>query len=821
MTHSINLSNWRTVHPSIVCRHIARAALSADDQNPGEPDCAPHDETAFSLGQITLREHQLDAVLRLRVGMREFGGALLADAVGLGKTYVALALAREFTTVHILAPATLLPMWRSAIASTESHNVTLHSLHRMSRGPIYTPFTSTRSLVIIDEAHHLRTRTTARYNNAVAFTASREVLLLTATPLHNRERELRALLALFLGHRADALDHATLARCVVRRSATAAGSASIPTVREHTPHRVPDNHMVLECLLTLPPPLPVHEGVAASALVRLGLLRAWCSSDAALSDSIRRRQLRGEALLHSLAHGRYPTQRELQSWIVGTDSVQLGFPELLVATASSDTAELLKTLLAHLDGLQALLQLHTRTSIADARRTELLRSLVGTETLTMNTSQPRADRRSAAGNEAVPPPAIVAFSQFASTVRALHRALSDLAGVASLTSEGGRIASGSIGRQELIASFAPRAHGRPPPPAHERIRLLLTTDLLAEGVNLQDAGVVVHLDLPWTHALRQQRVGRLARMGASHAVVDVHTFEPPMGADAVLQIVATLARKAGLHRQYVGDEAVAPDANRAVRLSGADEATRLREFWQSWQSGDFETEGVSARLSNIASVATAKARVNGWIAAIRQEGKSIVVANCESVGTDIATLHRAVCAIDSIDSKKFATVVPSAQCAFITSIASVDVALDQLQQWFFTLVLQDTVGPVARTIAPIQKHALDTLSSRFAGMPSPARATVAPLIAHIEQSILNARGAGAEQALEAWVMTAHAVPISEWLRAAPPSRHAAAEGSDTRCVPAPSQDGEVVLDTTNWRLIALLILEHEPHPLDALQLLII
>ena len=48
--------------------------------------------------------------------------------------------------------------------------------------------------------------------------------------------------------------------------------------------------------------------------------------------------------------------------------------------------------------------------------------------------------------------------------------------------------------------------------------LLLTTDLASEGVNLQDASVVVHLDLPWTAARLEQRVGRVARLASAHDV---------------------------------------------------------------------------------------------------------------------------------------------------------------------------------------------------------------------------------------------------------------------------------------------------------------
>src|SRR6185295_10879772 len=95
---------------------------------------------------------------------------------------------------------------------------------------------------------------------------------------------------------------------------------------------------------------------------------------------------------------------------------------------------------------------------------------------------------------------IVAFSQYATTVAGLFRVMRRRPHIAMLTGNGARVAGGSITRHEAISRFAPRASGAPAAREAERIDLLLTTDLLSEGVNLQDAGVVVHLDLPWTPA---------------------------------------------------------------------------------------------------------------------------------------------------------------------------------------------------------------------------------------------------------------------------------------------------------------------------------
>ena len=85
------------------------------------------------LGDITLLPHQRDAVARIQRAIRLHHGALLADDVGLGKTYTALAVARSYTQVHVIAPAALQAMWRTAITHAQLPNIRLHSVHGFSR----------------------------------------------------------------------------------------------------------------------------------------------------------------------------------------------------------------------------------------------------------------------------------------------------------------------------------------------------------------------------------------------------------------------------------------------------------------------------------------------------------------------------------------------------------------------------------------------------------------------------------------------------------------------------------------------------------------
>ena len=59
------------------------------------------------LGDVHLRAHQAEAVVRLHSALGAYGGALLADTPGMGKTFTALAVARGYARVLVFAPAAL------------------------------------------------------------------------------------------------------------------------------------------------------------------------------------------------------------------------------------------------------------------------------------------------------------------------------------------------------------------------------------------------------------------------------------------------------------------------------------------------------------------------------------------------------------------------------------------------------------------------------------------------------------------------------------------------------------------------------------------
>jgi hypothetical protein len=571
--------------------HIARLILGDDI-------------TDARIGSVSLQPHQLSAVTRIQSAIDEFGGGLLCDEVGMGKTFVATAIARRYARKLVVAPAALSEMWRHALRTTsiEADFMSFEALSRLRSTP-----PAQYDLLIIDEAHHARNQTTRRYARLEELSRAANLLLLSATPIHNRRRELSALLSLFLGSRANALTQAELSRCIVRREHEQLKTAAlIPTVLPTVFLQISDDPRVVGELLELPDPIPVRNGGLGRSLIARGLAHQWSSSEAALHEALRRRIARSYALIASLEAGNYPTESELGTWVFDEGALQLGFPEILSAPIG-DAATLLASVRAHSNALERFRSSCSQVFSLDVERGNIVTSV--------RMAHPRAK--------------IVAFSQYTATVSMLFRKLASLGGVAMLTARGARVAGGKLSRGEALSRFAPRALNVPFPPSAEKIDLLLSTDVLSEGVNLQDAEVVVHLDIPWTAARLEQRVGRVARMGSRHSSVSVYLLRPPASAATLLENEILVQRKWDIGRRAVGSGSTPPfPSQSSVRPDFAGDSVttqteQLRAILGGWH---LPIGPMSGDEAYVASVSSPRA---GFIAVVSLDSEPTLVVELD------------------------------------------------------------------------------------------------------------------------------------------------------------------------------------------------
>ncbi len=151
---------------------------------------------------------------------------------------------------------------------------------------------------------------------------------------------------------------------------------------------------------------------------------------------------------------------------------------------------------------------------------------------------------------------VIVFSQFADTVHYLDkqlkaRGVSRLAGVTGESSD----------PTSLAWRFSPESNEkRDSVGSEDELRVLIATDVLSEGQNLQDCAVVVNYDLPWAIIRLVQRIGRVDRIGQQAEKLYCYSFLPADGVERIIRLRARVRQRLQENAEVVGtDEAFFED----------------------------------------------------------------------------------------------------------------------------------------------------------------------------------------------------------------------------------------------------------------------
>ncbi|HZI30239.1 MAG TPA: SNF2-related protein [Gemmatimonadaceae bacterium] len=659
-----------------------------------------------TLGDIQLAAHQIDAAARILTLVDAYGGALLADATGLGKTFVAIAVARRAMPALVVAPAALRSMWRESLGRAATH-ADVVSYESLSRGTVVE---QRYALIILDEAHHARNPRSRRYAALAEVTWGAKVLLLTATPVHNRARDIGSLLALFLGSCAFSMSQSEMSRFIVRRGARDFSMHDeLPRLAKPQWIDVPGNAETLHAIRSLPPAVPPADGSVAHALLILGLIRAWTSSEFALRAMLKRRLRRAAAFASALEGGHQPAGRELEAWLTFDDAIQLGFPELFAADAMVDVPSLSAALSAHVEGVRV-----------------VLRALDGNEGLT-DKSRIATLRHVCDLHASVP---VVAFTQFADTARAMFRATAVVGGVALVTGSGARVASGAVAVDEIVRGFDVAYDGQPARRAFP-LRLLIATDVLSEGLSLRRAGVLVHLDLPWTIARLEQRVGRLRRLGSNHRDIHVYAIGPPVGARELVQVIRALQRKTRLSSGIVGLSEtlplLGPRLHRAAqRKSDRECVEQLRLVLSRWVRNDTSLESADVHGNGGVGVGLVSNGMTFRLVAIEATRVSETVCDVLRVARAVSTSQRS-----------------AGQSEHLGHADRV------VRAWIEQQRARELVHSTAAASSDVHARVLSRLNEHLDSARRADRASSGMRVARLRELVSAARGVGAERAMQA------------------------------------------------------------------------
>jgi hypothetical protein len=623
-------------------------------------------EASASGGVIHLTRFQEDGLWRAKRILAERNGVLIADEVGLGKTFIGGELIREAIVerrqrVLLVAPATLRDGVWAAFKRRFQLGVETVSYDEMADGSYaYDP--GEYAMVVVDEGHNLRNPSTLRaeaLRRLVSGTPPKQLVLMTATPVNNSLWDLYYLLTYFLKVDSEFAsvgiqslrDHFARAMALNPDDLSPdhlfdiLDAVSVRRTRPFVKRYYPNDRIVvdgIEVPITFPKPRPIsvpyqldeaHPGffdrfeimmggrtdhtdadrierqddgvpvltfaryvpsryrrggqaeafeVQVAGLLRSGLLKRFESSAYAFGRTCRKMVGSHDAFLNLLGQGFVATGETLGAWAAtdsdDLDELQAFFDENETDLEASDIYDI-EALRADVEHDRDVL-LGLAEDIEKVRPEQDPKLAVLIEELCAIAEQ--ADAEGIGEADTRDKRKVLVFSYYADTVDWIVEYLERMVeSDPRLVAYRGRItaAAGSRdGKEAALFGFAPRTTEAPFGRDDDLYDLLVSTDVLAEGVNLQQARHLINYDLPWNPMRLVQRHGRIDRIGSAHDEVFLRCFMPDDRLDALLGLEQRLHRKITQAAHSVGVGAVLPGSETSdhVYAETRQEIERLR-----------------------------------------------------------------------------------------------------------------------------------------------------------------------------------------------------------------------------------------------------
>ena len=143
---------------------------------------------------------------------------------------------------------------------------------------------------------------------------------------------------------------------------------------------------------------------------------------------------------------------------------------------------------------------------------------------------------------------ILIFTQFADTARYLQESL-EKENIPQATLVTGKINDPTI----LAYRFSPESN-KQNIAIEQQIRILIATDVLSEGQNLQDCRIIINYDLPWAIIRLIQRTGRVDRIGQKASEILCYSFLPAEGVEELINLRGRLGERLQENANVVGTD---------------------------------------------------------------------------------------------------------------------------------------------------------------------------------------------------------------------------------------------------------------------------
>lgn len=557
----------------------------------------------FPEGYMRL-QYQIDAIVQAQKILEKYNGVFISDVVGLGKTYICALLAKSFKNKRklIICPPVLVDYWKSVLYDFDVV-ADVWSLGKLEQIIEAHEKLARYDYVFIDEAHRFRNAKTEGYEQLHQICRGKKVILISATPINNYASDIENQIYLFqakhnsniipninnlegffsklrsklgqytkgspeyfiqLRQNSEEIRDKLLRHVMVRRTRGEIKEYYAKDLEEQglkfpqlgTPEKIiysfdKDTEQVFnetvkvikdlsyaryQPLLYLKNNKEYSRMLAAQAnmggFMKSILVKRLESSFYAFKMTLSRFIQSHEKFIEMFKTGEVFISKKVDVY----DLLDNGDDNKILQLVENEKVQYFKS--------EAFNSLYLPSVEKDLALLKYIYDLWADVTI-----DPKLEefKRELIENSILKNPKKIVFTESKETAQYIGKSLKEIYGNRVVVFSG---ESTNYLKQEIEESYNPKFKDR----NNDKYDILITTDVLAEGINLHRANVLINYDLPWNPTRIMQRVGRINRVGTEFDRIYVFNFFPTSQANAQLPLKDRIMEKLQAFHDILGED---------------------------------------------------------------------------------------------------------------------------------------------------------------------------------------------------------------------------------------------------------------------------
>ncbi|MEI6045703.1 MAG: helicase-related protein [Chloroflexota bacterium] len=574
-------------------------------------DINQEEELEFTLpdGFMNLA-YQRQAVINAKKILEAYNGVFLADVVGLGKTFITALLLQQLPPGRklVICPPVLMDYWRETLHEFCVLGFDIESLGKLDH--LLEQGVTKYAYIIVDEAHRFRNELTQSYEALHQICQGKKVILVSATPLNNKLDDIKTQIKLFQPTKNSDIPgvqnlEAFFKGLQKELDQSEKGSAEYLDAIKQTSEKVRDK--VLKHIMVRRTRTEIKKYFGED-LAKQGLKFPEMADPQRIIYQFDEKTERAFSLtielLKKFSYARYTPLLYLKKQLSEFDRQSQrnvgGFMKgILVKRLESSFYAFRKSLTRFIHSYERFIEMYDKGTVWISNKADVfellesddeerLQSLLDQDKAQTYPSRDfQADYRAKLSldldileritklweavendpkveyfikelkeNPTLIGRKVLVFSESKETVEYLYEKLNKQFPnkVLSYSSQGGNYAGSSYKglflRERIKANYEPKY-----PEPKDDVRILLTTDVLAEGINLHRSNIIINYDLPWNPTRVLQRVGRVNRVGTEHERIYVFNIFPTTNSDEHLGLEGNIKSKLQAFHNTLGEDA--------------------------------------------------------------------------------------------------------------------------------------------------------------------------------------------------------------------------------------------------------------------------